>query len=192
MRTPLTRLFAAGLLIAGFAFALSSPAQEKSAAAPAARPDPWKPLRSFLGTWEGEARGQSGSGRATRTYTFTLNNRFIEVANKSVYPAQEKNPKGEVHEDRGFFSYDRAQKKLLLRQFHVEGFVNLYALESVSDDGRTLVFVTSAIENIAPGWRAREIYTFTSETEFTEKFELAEPGKDFAPYSETRFRRKAP
>lgn len=193
VKTPLAPLFAASLLVVGFAFVLTSSAQEKTTTAPAARPDPWKPLRPFLGTWEGEARGRSGTGQATRTYAFTLNNRFIEVFNKSVYPAQEKNPKGEVHEDRGFFSYDRAQKKLLLRQFHVEGFVNLYALESVSEDGRTLVFVTTAaIENIAPGWRARETYTFMSETEFTEKFELAEPGKDFATYSETRFRRKAP
>ena len=68
----------------------------------------------------------------------------------------------------------------------------IFALDRISDDGRTLVFVTTAIENIAPGWRARETYTFASDTEFTENFELAEPGKDFTPYSETRFRRKAP
>ena len=130
MKIPLARLFATGLLIVGFASALTS-------------------------------------------------------------SAQEKNPKGETHEARGFFSYDRAQKKLLLRPFHVEDLVNLYALESVSEDGRTLVFVTTAIENIAPGWRARETCPFASETEFTEKFELAEPGGDFAPYSETRFTRRS-
>ncbi len=186
------------LLAVSFAALLPLSAEEKSTATPAAsttpaaKPDSWKPLRPFLGIWEGDVSGQSGIGRATRTYTFTLNNRFIEVFNKSVYPVQEKNPKGEPHEDRGFFSYDRAQKKLLLRQFHVEGFVNLFALDRVSDDGRTLVFVTTAIENIPPGWRARETYTFTGDHEFTEKFELAEPGKDFALYSETRFRRKGP
>ena len=52
-------------------------------------------------------------------------------------------------------SYDKAAKKLVLRQFHVEGFVNHYVLESVSEDGRTIVFVTAAIENIAPGFRGR-------------------------------------
>ena len=164
-------------------------AEEKAPAA--ARPDPWLPLRRFIGTWEGEARGEAGTGKAERTYAFVLNNRFIQVASKASYVPTEKKPKGEIHEDLGFFSYDRAQKKLLVRQFHVEGFVNLYALESISDDGRTLVFVTTAIENIAPGWRGRETYSFTGENEFTEKFELAEPGKDFAPYSEARFRRKA-
>jgi hypothetical protein len=64
-----------------------------------------------------------------------MNNRFIHVLDKSIYPPQEKNPKGETHEDAGFFSYDKAAKKLMLRQFHIEGFVNQFALESVSDDG---------------------------------------------------------
>ena len=87
-------------------------------------------------------------------------------------------------------SYDKAAKKLVLRQFHVEGFVNHYVLDSVSGDGRTIIFVTAAIENIAPGFRGRETYRFVSEDEFFETFALAEPGKDFATYSETHFRRK--
>jgi hypothetical protein len=78
----------------------------------------------------------------------------------------------------------------MLRQFHVEGFVNQFALESLDEQQRTLVFVSTAIENIAPGWRARETYRFLNNDEFIESFALAEPGKDFATYSETRFRRK--
>jgi len=87
-------------------------------------------------------------------------------------------------------SYDKAAKKLVLRQFHVEGFVNHYVIESVSEDGRTIVFVTAAIENIAPGFRGRETYRIVNDNEFVETFALAEPGKDFATYSETHFRRK--
>lgn len=157
---------------------------------PAVKPDVWAPLRMFAGQWEGDSQGEPGAGKATRTYAFTLNNRFIHVANKSVYPPQAKNPKGETHEDVGFFSYDKAAKKLVLRQFHVEGFVNHYVIDSISDDGRTLVFVTAAIENIAPGWRGRETYRILSNDEFVETFALAKPGKDFATYSETHFRRK--
>lgn len=78
------------------------------------------------------------------------------------------------------------------RRFHVEGFVNHYVQERISDDGRAMVFVTLAIENIPPGWRGRETYRFASDDEFTETFELAEPGKEFAIYSEARFRRKEP
>ena len=96
-----------------------------------------------------------------------------------------------MHEDVGFISYDKAAQKLVLRQFHVEGFVNEYVLDSISSDGRTLVFVTRSIENIPAGWRGRETYRIVSDDdEFVETFALAEPGKEFATYSETRFRRK--
>lgn len=157
---------------------------------PAAKPDPWAPLRVLIGQWEGESNGEPGTGKAVRTYAFTLNHRFIHVSNTSVYPAQAKNPKGETHEDVGFISYDKAAKKLVLRQFHVEGFVNHYVFENISADGQALVFVTAAIENLAPGWRGRETYRIVSNDEFIETFALAAPGKDFATYSETHFRRK--
>ncbi len=154
------------------------------------RPDPWKPLRPLLGSWKGESKGQPGTGTSERTYAFALRERFVQAKNTTTYVPTEKTPKGEVHEDLGFFSFDRAKQKLVLRQFHVEGFVNTYELESVSADDRTLVFVTTAIENIAPGWRGRETYTLIGDDAFTEKFELAEPGKEFAVYSEARFTRQ--
>lgn len=75
----------------------------------------------------------------------------------------------------------------MLRQFHIEGFVSQY-VESVSEAGSTLAFVSTAIENIGTGWLARESYKFLNDDEFTETFELAAPGKDFAPYSKTVFR----
>jgi hypothetical protein len=152
--------------------------------------DVWQPLRQFLGTWEGNVNGEPGTGKAERTYRFTLRNQFIQITNRSVYPPQEKNPKGEIHEDVGFISYDARVKKFILRQFHVEGFVNQFALESLDEQQRILVFVSTAIENIAPGWRARETYRFLNNDEFIETFALAPPGNDFATYSETRFRRK--
>lgn len=38
----------------------------------------------------------------------------------------------------------------MLRQFHVEGFVNEYTLDSVSENGKVLEFVAVRIENIPP------------------------------------------
>ena len=157
---------------------------------PAEKENPWKPLRALIGKWEGVVNGEPGSGKAQREYEFIMNNRFMHVRNKSTYPPQEKNPKGETHEDVGFFSYDKAAKKLMLRQFHIEGFVNQFALDTVSDEGRTIVFISTAIENIAPGWRARETYRILNDKEFIETFAMAEPNRDFATYSETHFRRK--
>jgi hypothetical protein len=168
----------------------AAPSAGQGAANPAQQADPWAPLRPLLGSWEGEARGEPGTGKSEREYRLTLNDRFIHVVAKSTYPPQEKNPKGEAHEDVGFISYDKAAKKLVLRQFHIEGFVNHYVLDNISEDGRTIVFLTAAIENIPAGWRGRETYQIVSDDEFVETFALAEPGKEFATYSETRFRRK--
>jgi hypothetical protein len=152
--------------------------------------DPWKPLRILIGKWQGDSNGEPGVGKSEREYAFTFNNRFIRVLGKSTYLPQEKNPKGEVHEEMDFYSYDKAAKKLMLRQFHIEGFVNQFALDNVSDDGRTIVFISTSIENIAPGWQARETYRILNDNEFIETFAMAEPNHDFATYSETHFRRK--
>jgi hypothetical protein len=167
-----------------------SSAQSPTPTSSPAKPDPWQPMRRLLGSWEGDSQGEPGSGKSEREYRFTLKDRFIQVNGKSTYPPQEKNTKGEVHEEVGFVSYDKAAKKLVIRQFHVEGFVNHYVLDSASEDGRTLVFTTVAIENIPSGWKGRETYRIVSDDEFVETFALAEPGKEFATYSETRFRRK--
>lgn len=145
-------------------------------------------VQPLVGKWQGTAEGQPGTGTLTREYRAVLRDRFIEEINRSVYPPQEKNPKGEIHEHRGFFSFDNARKTVIFRQFHGEGFVNQYVLEPTTKPG-VLVFVSEAIENIPNGYRARETYTFIGENEFEEVFEIAEPGKDFALYSKARLKR---
>lgn len=145
-------------------------------------------VQPFIGQWQGTSEGQPGSGTLTREYRAVLTDRFIEETNRSVYPPQEKNPKGETHEHRSFFSFDNARKTVVFRQFHAEGFVNQYILEPTTKPG-VLVFVSEAIENIPKGYRARETYTFINENEFEEVFEIAEPGKDFVLYSKTRLKR---
>jgi hypothetical protein len=152
--------------------------------------DVWQPLRPFLGQWEGDVQGEPGTGKAERTYAFALRERFIQITNKSVYPPQEKNPKEETHEDIGFLSYDRRARKFMLRQFHIEGFVNQFALETSDEEHHAIVFVSTAIENIAPGCGRGRRIVFLNMDEFIETFALAAPGKDFATYSETHFRRK--
>lgn len=151
--------------------------------------DLWKPLRFFEGTWEGTANGEPGSGAVKREYRFILRGKFLEARSTVTYSAQGKNTKGEVHEEFGLYGYDRSRKKFVLRQFHVEGFVNQYVLDSISTTGTTVVFLTESIENIPPGWKARETYHITGSDEFTETFELAEPGKGFSQYSQSHLKR---
>ncbi|CAN5841245.1 hypothetical protein BH18ACI4_BH18ACI4_10260 [soil metagenome] len=84
--------------------------------------DPWKPLRPFVGKWEGDSQGQPGVGKMEREYVFVLRDRFVRVSNMAVYPPQKKNPKGETHEDLGFFSYDRGLKETHLSPVSHRGF----------------------------------------------------------------------
>lgn len=149
----------------------------------------WSPVNYFVGTWRGEGGGEPGIGKYERSYQPILNGNFIEIKNKSTYQPTEKNPAGEVHEDLGYFIYDKERKTFLLRQLHVESFANDYVLENISKDKKTLVFVTEAIINIPKGWRAKETYQVLNDNEFEERFELAEPGKEFAVYSVVKFRR---
>jgi len=98
-----------------------------------------------------------------REYGRALKSKFIRAVNRSEYLPQEKNPKGEIHEDEGFVGFDRARKRLVFRQFHVEGFVNTYVEEADSTPAK-IVFTTEAIENIPTGFRARETYIAISDS----------------------------
>ena len=150
--------------------------------------DPLDRLAFIIGRWEGVSEGQPGKSTVRREYSRALNARFIRAVHRSEYPPQEKNPKGEIHEDEGFFSFDRVRKRLVFRQFHVEGFVNTY-VEDIESTPTKIVFTTEAIENIPAGWRARESYIVLGPDEFEEVFELAGPGKPFELYSRTRLKR---
>lgn len=145
-------------------------------------------IAPLLGKWTGASEGQPGNGTTEREYESMLGSRFIRARNRTTYPPQEKNPKGERHEDEGVFSFDRARQRIVLRQFHVEGFVNTYVQDLDAKPG-TVSFTTDAIENIPPGWRARETYIFHASDEVEEVFELAEAGRPFNVYSRVRLRR---
>jgi hypothetical protein len=183
-RYPRVSLRRTAMLVLPFVMAAVLPMTAQQSA-PA---DNLAPIAPFIGRWTGTSEGQPGNGTVERDYERALGSRFIRVRNVSTYPPQEKNPKGERHEDEGFFSFDRARKRLVLRQFHIESFVVTYVHDLDARPG-TIAFTSEAIENIPPGYRARETYTLTGPDELEEIFELAEPGKDFALYSRTRLKR---
>jgi len=108
------------LIVVGFACLAAHSALGQS--------DVLSPIRFLVGKWEGKATGEPGKGMSTREYRFDLNGRFLSARNKSVYEPKTPDAKPEVHEDFGIYSYDRALKKIVLRQFHVEGFLNEYTL----------------------------------------------------------------
>jgi hypothetical protein len=176
MKTPI-----GVFLLAALGVFASTVAEDKS--------DPWQPVRFFIGHWTGTAEGEAGNGTVDRTYEFILNEHFIQERNTSTYPPQEKNKSGEVHNHISIISYDKQRKTLMLRQFHVEGFVNLYALNQAASNAKRLVFEIERFENFSNEWKARETYDFVSNDEFIETFELAPPGKPFQLYSRNHLKR---
>ena len=153
------------------------------------KPDPWQPLRFLIGQWQGTVTGESGTGTVRRSYQFVLKDRFIQEHNVSSYAPSEKLPAGEVHEHLGMISYDRQRKTLMMRQFHPESFVNLYALKASAGKADLLVFESEDFENFDDAWKARESYEVISGDEFIETFELAPPGQQFEVYSRNHFKR---
>jgi hypothetical protein len=154
-----------------------------------AQSDRWSPVRVFEGKWEGSITGKPGKQFSSREYQFVLHDTFLSQRDHSVYEAKSPDAAPKVRDDFGYFSYDTFLKKIVWRQFHSEGFVNEYSLDSVGADGKSLEFVTVRIENLAPGWRARKSYHVLSSDEIEETFSLAPPGKDFDVYTVTHLRR---
>ncbi len=154
------------------------------------KPDVWKPFHFFVGSWEGTSEGQPGTAKVEEKFEFILNAKFLMASGKSVYPPQEKNAKGQVYTGWDIISYDRLRQKFVLRQFSGEGFVNQYVLEQMDPDGKTFVFVTENMENLPAGFHARKTYRILKSDEFTDTFELAQPGKELEKYVETRAHRK--
>ena len=148
-----------------------------------AQSDSWVPIRVFEGRWEGTITGQPGKQFSSREYRFELGGKFLSQRDKSVYEPRPGDTGRKTREDFGYFSYDTNLKKIVWRQFHSEGFVNEYTLDSVSADGKSFEFVTVRIENLAPGWRAKKSYRVLSSDEIEEAFSLAPPGKEFDVYT---------
>jgi hypothetical protein len=148
-----------------------------------AQSDPWAPVRVFEGKWEGSVTGRPGKQLTSREYHFVSDGTFLWQYDHSVYEAKSPDTAPKVREDFGYFSYDKFLKTIVWRQFHSEGFINEYRLESVSDDGKRFEFVTVRIENLPPGWRARKSYRVLSTDEIEETFSLAAPEKEFDTYT---------
>jgi hypothetical protein len=154
-------------------------------------PDPWAPIRFLVGEWRGASEGEPGKGTVRRSYRFALKDRFLHEQNVSTYPPQPKNEKGEIHEHWSFFSHDRGRHRIVLRQFHQEGFVNQYVMTPGGSQGR-IVFESEALENVPSGWKARETYDIVSSDEFVETFEIATGAGAYEVYSKARFKRDVP
>lgn len=143
--------------------------------------DPLAPLRPLVGTWKGESKGVFGNAKQTKTFAFVLNGKFLQGRTKNTNPNDD-------HEDLGMYSYDRARKTLVLREFHTEGFVNTYRVD-VKDDGKMLILTSESVEN-GGGMRARTTIRFKDKDSVHETFELASGDKPFKVCVEATLKRQ--
>ncbi len=183
---PLTRLrrsvhWSAVLLVwIAFLCPPPVPAQDDTGddADQATAPDPWAPLRLLPGTWEGAIDGRYGQGVGRRRYEFILDELYLVARHTSVRLPQEKSPRGDHHRELAVYSLDRERGIIVLREFHVEGFVIRFACES-----ETMRFVCTSerVEN-GTGMQARLTVELADRYRFEETFELASPGEELEVY----------
>lgn len=132
-------------------------------------------LQRLVGHWRGTVRGEPGAGIVERAYTPLLGGKFLEERNTSI------------HHHIAYWSFDRA--RFVLRQFHEESFVNQFVATTPDFVEGRFIVDSETIENIPPGFRARESYIFSSADAFEEIFEIAEPNADYQLYWHNRFTR---
>ena len=177
--------FLAVAAVAGtlFAAVVDSPARELTDTT--GPEDPLGPLGVLVGSWSGEIEGRLGSGKGVRRYQRAMSGRFLLCRHTSVRLPQEKSPGGDQHEELGVFSFDRERKRISYREFMIEGIVVLSTCEI---EGATVVCTSESVEN-GPGIRARLTLEITDRYRFTERYELAWPGKDLELYFTNRWTR---
>jgi hypothetical protein len=142
---------------------------------PGEQVDHWANLRYLIGTWKMEKPDVTN----IQQYSFLFKGKFIQMKTRAVFKLTAKRPEVDIHEDLNIFSYDGTTDTLMLRSFHSEGFVNIFTLSGVSEDGKILTFTTRVVENAPEGTKAKLILQKISDTEMIEKFFVAWPNKDY-------------
>ncbi|HEU5137675.1 MAG TPA: hypothetical protein VFU13_21210 [Steroidobacteraceae bacterium] len=144
-------------------------------------------LRWLVGEWRGVGEGDPGTSGSERHIDSFLDGKYIRASGRSVYPRQEKNPKGEIHEELDVWSFDRARSAIVFRQFDTLGFVGTYVHDKASSSADRWVLTAELLENVPKDWKARYIITRKSNDEYHEQLELDPDGKGFKPYVTNRF-----
>lgn len=146
-------------------------------------------LQVLVGTWQGAGDGKWGSSSAEREYAWVFGGVFIRGSGRSVYPKQDRNKAGEIHESIDMYSYDGQRNTIVLRQFDNESFVTTYYLNLKASTADAFVFEAEHLENVPLGWRARVTFDFKGSDEFHEHFDLDTAKGSYDRYLTTRFRR---
>ncbi len=139
------------------------------------------------GSWKSNPDACIGIGEANKVNKVVLDSNFFLMETKATFDVEENNR----HEDKKFISYNKLTDKLILREFHSEGFVNEYEVDSMSTDLKYIVFLSRALENMPDGWKARMTIQIIDDGNYREQFDMARPGEPFRQYVVAAWRRSA-
>jgi hypothetical protein len=148
------------------------------AQAPAAK-DPLAPLAFLEGAWDGVGTGAPGEGSGGFAFAREAGGKILVRRNHADYPATKERPAFH-HEDLMVVFPEGGALKA--DYFDNEGHVIHYAIAA---EGEAACFLSEG-----PGPRFRLGYRKSGPDTVAITFEIAAPGKDFAPYIQAKAKRK--
>ncbi len=149
-----------------------------------ARAEDWGPMQFLIGDWSGEGAGQPGQSSAGAFSLATdLDGTILVRKSFAEYPAAGDRP-AYRHSDLTVIYRDAASKELRATYWDNEGHVIPYLVRASSDG------VTFTSDGPRDATRFRLTYSTAGKDRINIKFEIADPGKDFAVYLEASARRK--
>ena len=143
----------------------------------------WGPAQFLIGEWTGEGGGQPGTASAGDfSFTPDLQGAILVRRSFAEYPAANGRPAFR-HDDLTVV-YRDASRQLKAAYWDNEGHMIPYTVRAAANG---VVFESEAPRSAT---RYRLTYTNAGTGRVKIRFELAEPGKDFATYVEASARRK--
>jgi hypothetical protein len=144
----------------------------------------WGPAQFLLGKWAGEGGGQPGQGSGAFSFTPDLQGRILVRRSFAEYPPANGRP-AYRHDDLLIVYREETTHRLRATYFDSEEHVIPYTVEAAPEG---VVFVS---EGAPSATRFRMTYTAAGKDRLKFKFEIAAPGKEFAPYLEATAHREA-
>ncbi len=144
----------------------------------------WGALQFLIGDWAGEGGGQPGQASAgSFSFTPDLQGTILVRRSFAEYPPANGRPAFR-HDDLTIVYRDADSKQFRATYWDNEGHVIRYSVQTAEGG---VVFVS---EGPPSGQRFRISYSREGTSQVKIKFEIAAPGKDFAPYVEASARKR--